>query len=250
MTLGLSARRSSAATAEVGELDGRMVAMFHLAGGEHKGAIGPAEGETVGRLVRTATDLGVPIIGTVATSGADVTHGVASLHAWGRVARAMSQASGVVPIALVVVGPCLSGPALLLGLADVVVMTSGAFAYVSGPHAVRRFTGTEVGHDALGGSSVHALRTGVAWAVADNEEAALETALDALSYFPSNNHEEPPVRPSADPVDRDCDAAAASVPDQPSAPYDVRTVVEDVVDEGSFLEVRRLHAANVVTGLA
>ena len=250
MTLGIAARRSSAATAEVTELDGRTVALFRLGGGEHRGAIGPAEGETLERLVHTATDLGVPLIGVLATSGADIVHGVASLHAWGRLARALTQASGVVPIAFVVVGPCLSGPALLLGMADVVIMTTGAFAYVSGPGAVRRFTGRDVGHEVLGGSTVHAVRTGVAWAVVDSEEAALEAALDALSYFPSNNHEEPPVRLSADPVDRDCPAAAAAVPPQANVPYDVRVVIEDVVDEASFLEVRRLHAPNVVTGLA
>jgi acetyl-CoA carboxylase carboxyltransferase component len=250
VTLGIAARRSSAAAAEVTELDGRTVALFRLAEGEHRGAIGPAEGETVERLVRTATDLGVPVVGVLATSGADIGHGVASLHAWGRVARAVSQASGVVPIALVVAGPCLSGPALLLGMADIVVMTAGAFAYVSGPGAVQRFTGREVGHEALGGATVHAVRTGVAWTVADGEGEALETALDALSYFPSNNHEEPPERPSADTVERDCPAAAAAVPSQSNAPYDVRTVIEDVVDEESFFEVRRLHAANVVTGLA
>ncbi|MDP9071696.1 MAG: methylmalonyl-CoA carboxyltransferase [Actinomycetota bacterium] len=250
MSLGIAAGRSSAVTAELTELDGRTVALFHLGGGEHRGAIGPAEGETVERLVGTATDLGVPVIGVLATSGADIVHGVASLHAWGRLARALTQASGVVPIAFVVVGPCLSGPALLLGMADVVVMTAGAFAYVSGPGAVRRFTGREVGHDVLGGSTVHAVRTGVAWTVADNEEAALETALDALSYFPSNNHEEPPVRLTADPVERDCPVAAAAVPAQANVPYDVRAVIEDVVDEATFLEVRRLHAPNVVTGLA
>ena len=250
MTLGLAARRSSAASAEVTELDGRTLALFRLGGGEHRGAIGPAEGETLERLVRTATDLGVPVLGVVSTSGADIAHGVASLHAWGRVARAVAQASGVVPIALVVAGPCLAGPALLLGMADIVVMTDDAFAYVSGPRAVRHFTGREVAHQALGGATVHAVRTGVAWAVADGEEAALETALDALSYFPANNHEEPPVRPSVDPVERDCQRAAGAVPPQTSAPYDVRVVIDDVVDEDSFFEVRRLHAGSVVTGLA
>ena len=250
MSLGIAARRSSAVTAEITELDERPVGLFRLGGGEHRGAIGPAEGETVERLVRMATDLGVPVLGVVATSGADIGQGVASLHAWGRVARALAQASGVVPVALVVAGPCLSGPALLLGLADVVVMTADAFAYVSGPGAVRRFTGKEVGHEDLGGSSMHALRSGVAWAVLPTEDAAVEAAVDVLSYLPSNNHEEPPARLSGDPVERDCAEAAAVVPDQPSAPYDVRVVVEDVVDAGSFLEVRARHAQSMVTGLA
>ena len=248
--LRIAAGRPSAATAEVTELDGRPVALFVLGGGEHRGAVGPAEGLTIEGLVEVAIDLGVPVVGVVSTSGADVGHGVAALHAWGRVARAMSQASGVVPVALVVTGPCVSGPALLLGVADIVVMTGNAFAYVSGPGAVRGITGRDVSHQQLGGADLHALRTGVAWTVEEDEDAALDAALDALSYLPSNNYQEPPARPSPDPVDRRCDRAAEAVPDQATASYDVRVVIEDVVDADSFLEVRRLHAPNLVTGLA
>ena len=248
--VALAARRSSGAAAEIAELDGRRVGLFRLGGGHHRGAIGPAEGDTVARLIATATDLGVPVVGLLATSGADVGHGVDSLHAWGRIARALTAASGVVPIAMVVSGPCVSGPALLLGLADVVVVCDGSYAYVSGPAAVRRFTGQDVTHEALGGHTVHAGRTGVAWAEAADEDDALALVLDVLSYLPANNGEEPPVRWLTDPVDRDTAAAAAAVPERATASYDVRVVVEDVVDEGSFLEARRLHAASMVTGLA
>ncbi|HEX2700911.1 MAG TPA: carboxyl transferase domain-containing protein [Acidimicrobiales bacterium] len=246
----LARRRSAAALAELTELDGRPVGLFRLGGGEHRGAIGPAEGETVARVVSTAAELGVPVIGLLATSGADVSHGIASLQAWGRVARALTAASGVVPVAMVVSGPCLAGPALLLGLADVVVVTRDSYAYVSGPAVVHGFTGQDVTHDALGGPSVHAVRTGVAWAEAGDEDDALGAVLDYLAYLPPNNSEEPPARWVTDPVDRETTAAAAVVPERPTASYDVRAVVEDVVDEHSFLEVRRLHAPSMVTGLA
>ena len=248
--LRVAAGRPSAATAEITELYGRTLGLFRLEGGEHRGAFGPSEGLTVERLVEVATDLGVPVLGIVSTSGADVGHGVAALHAWGRVARALSKASGVVPVALVVTGPCVSGPALLLGVADIVVMTSDAFAYVSGPRAVQSFTAKEVSHPELGGADVHALHTGVAWTVEEDEDSAMAAALDALSYLPPNNYEEPARLASGDPADRDCEVAASAVPPEPTVSYDVRTVIEDVVDEGSFLEVRRLHAANIVTGLA
>ncbi len=246
----LARKRSAAALAELTELDGRPMGLFRLGGGEHRGAIGPAEGETVARLVRAAADLGAPIIGLLATSGADVSHGIASLHAWGQVARALTAASGVVPVAMVVSGPCLAGPALLLGLADVVVVTGDSYAYVSGPAVVQGFTGQEVTHDELGGPAVHAVRTGVAWAEAADEDEALGVVLDYLAYLPANNNEEPPARWVTDPVDRETNVAAASVPDRATASYDVRVVVEDVVDEHSFLEVRALHAPSMVTGLA
>src|SRR5688500_10320645 len=121
-----------------------MVGYFRLAGGPHRGAIGVVEGDTIRRLVRHAGDTGLALVGVLATSGADVHDGIASLHAWGGIARALVDVSGVVPIALVVAGPCVSGPALLLGLADLVVMTQDAFAYVSGPAAVRFVTHVEV----------------------------------------------------------------------------------------------------------
>ncbi|MEO6121297.1 MAG: carboxyl transferase domain-containing protein [Acidimicrobiales bacterium] len=246
----ISAGRPAAASAEIVERDGRRIGLFRLEGGEHRGAIGPAEGEIVERLVRKATEAGVPVVGVLSTSGADIAHGVASLHAWGRVAKALADASGVVPIALVVGGVCLSGPALLLGLADVVVMARSSFAYVSGPAAVRRFTGAEVAHVDLGGAVVHQVRTGLAWAVAADEDEALHVAVDVLSYLPANNADEPPFHGTADPVDRDCAAAAAAVPVQANASYDVRAVVADVVDCGSFLEAWAAHAPNVVCGLA
>jgi acetyl-CoA carboxylase carboxyltransferase component len=208
------------------------------------------EGETITRLVLQAADLGVPVLGVLASSGADIGHGVVSLHAWGSIARACVAASGVVPIVLAVVGPCVSGPALLLGVADVVVMSEQAFAYVTGPAATRAYTGIEATHESLGGAAVHALRTGVAALVAHDEDDAFGAALDVLSYLPANNGEEPPWRPSGDPPARACDALATIVPAAATASYDVRAVAREVVDADSFLEIGARHAPNLVTAFA
>jgi acetyl-CoA carboxylase carboxyltransferase component len=248
--LPVGADREGAARAELRELDGRLVGWFRLAGGKRRGAIGPTEGETIERLVRTACDAGAPIVGVLATSGADLTEGVASLHAWGRVARAVAEASGVVPVVLAVVGPCVSGPSLLLGLADAVVMTADAFAYVSGPSAVAAMTGRRHGHTELGGADVHATRSGVASLVVADEDAATWAVADLLSFLPANNLDEPPAYACDDPVDRLCRSAADLVPASPSASYDVRRVVADVLDRDSFLELHPSHACNLVTGLA
>jgi acetyl-CoA carboxylase carboxyltransferase component len=246
----VAAGREGAARAELRELDGRLVGWFRLEGGKRRGAVGPTEGETIARLVHTACDAGVPVVGVMATSGADLTEGVAALHAWGRVAAALAAASGVVPVVLVVIGPCVSGPSLLLGLADAVVMTDTAFAYVSGPAAVTAMTGRTPDDTELGGAAVHAGRSGVATVVVDNEEAAEWAVADLLSYLPANNMEEPPPATCTDPVDRLCHAAADAVPATPTASYDVRRVVTDVVDRDSFFELRPGHAPNLVTGLA
>ena len=246
----VAARRGGAVSAALTEVDGRRVAWFRLAGGKHRGAIGTTEGEILERTVRLALDAGVPVVGELATSGADVTEGVPSLVAWGRVARALSDASGTVPIILSVTGPCVGGPALLLGLADHVVMTADAYAYVSGPAAAASITGVQAGHADLGGADVHASRSGVASLVVLDEEEAAEAVADLLSYLPSNHLDEAPVWPSDDPVDRPSKVAAGVVPERPTASYDVRVVIGDVCDAESFLEVRAPLATNVVTGYA
>ena len=250
--LPVAAQRGSAADAALRPLvdDGPPVGFFRLEGGKHRGAIGRAEGETIARLVQTATDAGVPIVGVLSTSGADVHEGVASLHAWGGIARALAAASGVVPIVFVVTGPCVSGPALLLGLADVVVMTNDAFAYVSGPAAVTGFTGIPMTHASLGGAHVHDVRSGVASLVAPDEDEAMHLVADVLSFLPPNNATHAPVHESDDPVDRPCRGAVDVVPAAAAASYDVRRVIEDICDDGWLLELKPHHATNVVTALA
>jgi acetyl-CoA carboxylase carboxyltransferase component len=246
----IAGHRSTTAGAQLTELDGgRPVSSFRIEGGKHVGAIGPGEGHVVERAVRQGIELGIPVVGVLASSGADVTEGVASLHAWGRVAGALCDASGVVPTALAVVGPCVSGPALLLGIADVVVMTSDAFAYVSGPDTVSAFTGVRVNHRGLGGAAMHERRSGVAALVVGDEHQAQQALHSVLDYLPANHLADPPRYDSEDPVDRDCRHAAATVPASTNAAYDVRDVIEDVLDQESFLELRRHHAPNIVTGL-
>lgn len=242
-------QRSAAVVAALRDLAGRPVSWFSLDGGKHRGAIGSAEGDTIERAVRLAVELGIPVVGRVATSGADVDEGVAALHAWGRVAKALSDASGVVPVVVVLVGPAVSGPALLLGIADHVVMTADSFAYVTGPDVVAAFTGVAIDRERLGGVAVHARHSGVAALIVEDEDEAMDAVAALLGYLPPNHLDDPPRGPSVDRVDRDCPIAAATVPARPTASYDVRDVILDVLDIDSFLEIRPYYAVNLVTGL-
>jgi acetyl-CoA carboxylase carboxyltransferase component len=248
--LPVATGRGGAVVAGIEDLHGHTAALFRLQGGDAHGALGPVEGATITRLVHQAVDAGVPIVGVLDTGGADVREGVASLHAWGRVARALQQASGVVPVALVVTGACVSGPALLLGLADLVVATGDAIAYVTGPATVEAMTGRRVSREQLGGSAALGGRSGVAALVAADETEALALVADVLSFLPPNVSELPPVWPTTDPADRPCVHAAAVVPASPTAPYDVRHLVADVVDDGDLLELRAGYAPAMVTALA
>ena len=247
-TVPVAACRGGAATGSLTELEGRSVASFQLSGGKHRGALGTTEGEVIERVVRLALEAGIPVVGELATSGADVAEGLPSLHSWGRVVAGLAEASGAVPIVLSVVGPCVGGPALLLGLADHVVMTTDSFAYVNGPETVAEITGRQTTRQDLGGAGVHYRRSGLASLVVPDEDDARWAVADLLSYLPDNFLAEPPVVPTDDPLDRPCRAAAEAVPTSATASYDARSVVADVLDPGSFLELWGGHAPNVVTG--
>lgn len=246
----VAAGRDGAVRAGIVELHGHVVGWFQLAGGDAHGALGPTEGSTIEALVQRSVDAGVPVVGVLDTGGADVRAGVASLHAWGRVARALGQASGVVPLVLVVAGAAVSGPSLLLGLADLVVATDAGVAYVTGPASVAAVTGRTVGRAQLGGAPVLAGRAGVAHLRAGDVDHALLLVADVLDHLPPNVAELPPVQPTDDPAERPCLRAGAVVPDDPNLPYDVREVVTDVVDHGELLELRAGYAPALVTALA
>jgi acetyl-CoA carboxylase carboxyltransferase component len=129
-------------------------------------------------------------------------------------------------------------------------MTADAYAYVNGPRAAESFTGVNTPHTDLGGAEVHGSRSGVASMVVFDEAEAAGAIADLLSYLPSNHLDEPPFWPTDDPLDRPSKVAAGVVPERPTASYDVRAVVGDVCDSGTFLEVRAALATNVVTGYA
>ena len=244
----LHAWADAAASAEITEIGGRRVVAFRVAGGKHHGAIGINGSATVERAVRLAGELRIPLVGELDTSGAELRDGVAALHAWGRLARELVRVSGVVPTLLAVTGACVSGPALALGLFDHVVMTEDAFAYVTGPDSVEDFTGVRVSRTDLDGAAVHAQRTGVASLVVPDDLAARDALAAILWYLPDHHLDDPPRLETGDEPDRACSAAAAVVPERSTASYDVRIVVEDVLDAESFLELRPRYAPNLVTG--
>jgi acetyl-CoA carboxylase carboxyltransferase component len=215
-----------------------------------RGALVPADGHNIELAARAALDAKVPLVMVLASSGADVNEGVAALHGWGRAARELVRCSGIIPILSVATGPAVSGPALLLGLSDQVVMTDDAYAFVSGPAMVRQFTGVPITTDRLGGPSAHHRSSGVASMLAPDRDAALELVGEMLCVLPSNNDELPTRWPTDDPADRLTPEAGEIIPAADSGSYDVRDVVRSLVDDGDLLELRSGWATNLVTGLA
>lgn len=236
-------------TAGLFDLDGRSVILIRADTPTRMGALTPEDGKTIANALEMALDKRLPAILLLASSGADANHGVAALHGWGTAARVLSKCSGVIPVIAAVTGPAVSGTALLIGLADIVVMTETAYAFVSGPIPVRQMTGVQISQQELGGSDVHHRETGVASIIVSDNEV-LQTIAEILQFFPNYNGLEAPKIATNDLDDRLTPEASDVLPETPSGSYDVREIIQHIADDNYFVELRSGWATNLVTGLA
>jgi len=200
--------------------------------------------------LRTALDELIPVVLVVNSSGADIAEGVAPLHGWGVAAKLLTKCSGRVPTFAIVDGPAVSGPALLLGLVDFVVMTSTSYAFVNGPLIIRQFTGVDISKDELGSASTMERSAGLATAVVGNRDEGRDVIEAILSYLPDRVDAEPTRLASADVAQRPTPEAGEYIPETATGSYDVRSIIESIVDDGEYLEIRPLWAQNIVTAFA
>ncbi len=217
---------------------------------QHRGALSAAASYVIATAADTARTKGIPLVIQMESSGADILEGIAALHGWGTAAKALADCSGVVPTISIVTGPAVSGPALLLGLSDFVVMTEDAYAFVSGPTMVVEFTGIDVSTDELGGAGTHARHTGVSSVVVPDLAAATAWIDELLEYLPTGVDELAPIMPTSDPDDRLTPEAGDLIPTTSTGSYDVRHVIESIADDGLYFEMKPWWAGNVVTAFA
>lgn len=248
--VALRARVPGCATADVRDVGGRSVVWIDIDAEVRRGALSSEASLLIAAAADMARDKGLPLVGVMTSSGADIVEGIAALHGWGVAARSLASCSGVVPIVFIVDGPAVSGPALLLGIADLVVMTDSAYAFVSGPTMVHEFTGVQIDNDELGGAVVHARHSGGATLVVSDLDEATEAVGELLSFLPPNNEAESDRIPTDDPADRATPEAGDLVPDAPTGSYDVRDVIRSLADDGHLLELRPRWASNLVTAFA
>jgi acetyl-CoA carboxylase carboxyltransferase component len=235
---------------QVEALGGRNVVVVRSVSTHHAGALTLADGATIRRAASTALSQHLPLVLVVSSSGAEVAQGIDSLHGWGEAAAALCRCSGVVPVLAAVTGPAISGPALLMGVADLTVMTPDALSFLSGPDAVEAFTGMRVQARALGGTAVHATASGVCALAAVDEAHAYELLGALLPYLPDHTDAEPQRIVTSDDPGRSEEVLRDLVPASQNASYDVREVIGRVVDDGELIEVRPGWAPQLVTALA
>jgi propionyl-CoA carboxylase beta chain len=157
----------------------------------------------------------------------------------------------VIPQISLVMGPCAGGAVYSPAITDFTLMTEGtSYMFITGPDVVKAVTGEDVSFEELGGATTHATKSGVAHLTSPDEAACLEDARYLLTFLPQNNVESPPWASPSDPVDRESPELDTLIPDSAHKPYDMKRVIETVVDDGAFLEIQPAHAENIVCGFA
>ena len=232
-----------------GKVDGRPVYVFSYDFTNIGGSLSEAVSEKICKVMDLAMMTGAPVIGIQDTGGARIQDGSESLAGFGNIFTRNVLASGVVPQITVTMGPSAGGGAYSPALTDFIFATEGTGQmYITGPDVIRSVTGEEVTHEELGGALALASKSGVAHFAIAGEEETLAEVRRLLSFLPSNNAEDTPQVPTSDAVTRQDDDLLSIVPAEANRPYDVRDIIVRIVDDGDFMEVHELWAANMVVG--
>lgn len=252
---GMEAKRpyGDAVVTGTGTIHGRGVAVYAQNFTVFGGSLGEVAGEKIIKIMEHAMKTGVPCIGILDSGGARIQEGVVALGKYGEIFKRNTAASGVIPQISIVMGPAAGGAVYSPALTDFVIMVDKtSHMFVTGPDVIKTVTGEEVGFEELGGALAHNTVSGVAHYLASDEDDALDYVRALLSYLPDNNLAELPsydADVTLEITDQDR-ALNRIIPDSPNQPYDVKTVIEHIVDEQEFLEVQPLYAPNIVIGFA
>jgi propionyl-CoA carboxylase beta chain len=234
-----------------GTINGRKVCLFSQDFTVFGGSLSGAHASKICKVMDLALKTGVPVIGLNDSGGARIQEGVESLGGYAEIFWRNVQASGVIPQISLVLGPCAGGAVYSPAITDFIAMVDGSsYMFVTGPDVIKTVTHEEVTKEDLGGAETHASTSGVCQLVYPDERAMFEGTRRLLDFLPSNNLDQAPRKVSGDTADRLCSRISEVLPDVSTKPYDIRHIIEDVIDDGDFLEVHQTYAANIVVGFA
>jgi len=234
-----------------GTIDGRLVYVFSQDFTVFGGSLGEVHAEKIVKIMDMALKNGAPVIGLNDSGGARIQEGVVSLGGYADIFLRNTLASGVIPQISAIMGPCAGGAVYSPALTDFIFMVRGSsYMFVTGPEVVKSVTHEEVSFEDLGGATVHSEVSGVCHVAADSEADTLFLLRKLLSYLPSNNMEDPPVMPPNDNPLRMEERLDTIIPDDPGKPYDIKEVIQMIVDDGQFFEIHQAYAPNIVVGFS
>jgi propionyl-CoA carboxylase beta chain len=234
-----------------GTVEGRTVCVFAQDFTVFGGSLSGAYAAKICKVMDLATKIGAPVIGLNDSGGARIQEGVESLAGYADIFTRNVLSSGVVPQISAIMGPCAGGAVYSPAMTDFILMVDGtSYMFITGPEVIKTVTHEEVSKEQLGGAKTHASRSGVSHFTEGDELSCIGRIRELLSFMPSNNAEDPPPRPNADPVDRADPVLDTLVPAESNKPYDIKKIILSVVDEGHFVEVQKDYAKNIVCGFA
>src|SRR5271156_3772635 len=234
-----------------GAINGRLVFVFSQDFTVFGGSLSEAHAEKICKVMDQAMNVGAPVIGLNDSGGARIQDGVASLAGYAQVFERNVLASGVVPQVSMIMGPCAGGAVYSPAMTDFIFMVKDtSYLFVTGPEVVRTVTHETVTQEELGGAITHTTRSGVADLAFENDVEALIETRRFVDFLPPSNREPPPTRPCADPVERAEPSLDSLVPSSPNKPYDIKELIEKVVDDGDFFEIQPDFARNILIGFA
>jgi propionyl-CoA carboxylase beta chain len=234
-----------------GLIDGRRVFVFAQDFTIFGGSLSETHAEKICKVMDLAMKVGAPIIGLNDSGGARIQEGVVSLGGYADIFLRNTLASGVVPQISCIMGPCAGGAVYSPAITDFNIMVKDtSYMFITGPDVIKTVTHADVTKEELGGASTHNRKSGVAHFAADSDEHALRMVRELLSFLPSNNVDDPPRATPLDSPDRIDPKLNSIVPEASNQPYDIRGVIDLIVDDGYFFEVHRDYAPNIVVGFA
>ena len=234
-----------------GLIDGRKVFVFAQDFTVFGGSLSETHAEKICKLMDLAMKVGAPIIGLNDSGGARIQEGVVSLGGYADIFLRNTLASGVVPQISCIMGPCAGGAVYSPAITDFNIMVKDtSYMFITGPDVIKTVTHEDVTKEELGGAVTHNRVSGVAHFAADSDEHALRMVRELLSFIPSNNLDDPPRLSPTDPAERTESKLNTIIPEASNQPYDIREVINLVVDDGYFFEVHQLYAPNICLGFA
>ncbi len=235
-----------------GTINGRMVYVFAQDFTVFGGSLSESHAEKICRIMDLAMQNGAPVIGLNDSGGARIQEGVVSLGGYADIFYRNTMASGVIPQISAIMGPCAGGAVYSPAITDFIMMVENtSYMFVTGPNVVKTVTHEEVTSEELGGASTHSSKSGVTHFSCANEIECIQNIKRLLSYVPSNCEEDAPALPYTE-GDETRVALNTIIPDNPNQPYDIREVIEQVIDDDGegFFEVHKNFAENIVVGFA
>ncbi|HWG92141.1 MAG TPA: acyl-CoA carboxylase subunit beta [Candidatus Thermoplasmatota archaeon] len=232
-----------------GTIHGREVAVYAQDFTVNGGSLGAMCARKICKIMDQALQTGVPMIGLNDSGGARIQEGVASLAGYGEIFHRNVAASGVIPQIAAIMGPCAGGAVYSPAVMDFIFMvrnTSNMF--LTGPDVIKTVLNENTTAEDLGGATVHAEKSGVCHLVGENETEVLDMIRELVTFLPQNNVDPAPRRLTQDPWDRQAPSLNTAVPENPSVPYDMKAIIEAVVDDGRFFEVMPDYAKSMVVG--